>query len=123
MTALPGHPHSVAGRAADREAPPPAGVDSGGVETLPAVIEIRPLEAEEQLETELEHRGGPAPLPAVQTAALVAGGFVAGAATVALVRYAAGRPGRREPRRPDRRRVEVVSSRSFIVDVHVIDHR
>lgn len=92
------------------------------METLPAVIEIRPLEAEEQLETELEHRAGPA-VPAVHAAALVAGGFVAGAATVALVRYAAGRPGRREPRRRDLRRVEVVSSRSFIVDVHVIDHR
>jgi hypothetical protein len=71
-----------------------------------------------------------APVPAVQAAALAAGGFVAGAATVAVIsrrRFRAlsrgGRPGRRGLLRRRRRKGvvgEIVSSNSFLVDVHLI---
>ena len=62
----------------------------------------------------------PAPVPARQAAALAATGFVAGAATVAVVH-------RRRTRVPRRRRKkakgglgEIVSSNSFLVDVHLL---
>jgi len=60
----------------------------------------------------------PAPLPARQAAALAATGFAAGAVTVAVVT-------RRRARRPARKRKkgvvgEIVSSNSFLVDVHLL---
>jgi hypothetical protein len=60
--------------------------------------------------------------PEVKTAALAAaGGIVAGAATVAVVR-AAGRTAspRRRNRRALRRDQNIVASRSFLVDVHLL---
>jgi len=61
----------------------------------------------------------------VRTAALAAaGGLVAGAATVAVVRATRGssrRPAKRS--RPKQRPVNVVASRSFLVDVHVLGDR
>lgn len=66
------------------------------------------------------------PLPVlreeVKTAAIVAaGGVLAGAATVAAVRAVGGRNGplRRLGRRRERR-ANVVASRSFLVDVHLL---
>ncbi len=62
-----------------------------------------------------------AALPAVQAAAAAATGFVAGAATLALVRrrssrrLARGRAPRRAPQRQS-----IVDSRSFLVDVHLL---
>lgn len=81
---------------------------------------VRPLPTsyEEQPSTLLALR------PEVRTAALAAaGGVLAGAATVAAVRVVTGaaskvRPGRRLPRR--RERQNVVASRSFLVDVHLL---
>lgn len=69
-----------------------------------------------------------APLPVlsgeVKSAALAAaGGVLAGAATVAAVRaVSAVRPKSRVPRRISRRRDrrDVVASRSFLVDVHLL---
>ena len=67
------------------------------------VIEARPL----------------APVPAVQAAALAATGFVAGAATVAVV-------SRRRARKAAKKRRkalaigEIVSSNSFLIDVHLL---
>lgn len=60
-----------------------------------------------------------APLPAVQAAAVAATGFVAGAATVAVIRH---RQARRMARRRRRavERLPVVGSRSFLVDVHLL---
>ena len=63
--------------------------------------------------------------PEVRTAAIAAaGGVLAGAATVAAVRAVAGAAGRaRSPRRLGGRRRErqnVVASRSFLVDVHLL---
>jgi hypothetical protein len=65
-------------------------------------------------------------LPAVQAAAVAAGGFVAGAAVVGLVHrrqrrsgaLAKGRGGRRSGRASEL--VQVVGSRSFLVDVHLL---
>lgn len=60
----------------------------------------------------------------VRTAAIAAaGGVLAGAATVAAVRAVTGAAGRaRSPRRLGRRRERqnVVASRSFLVDVHLL---
>lgn len=62
--------------------------------------------------------------PEVRSAALAAaGGVLAGAATVAAVRAVSGAASRaRAPRRFPRRRREqnVVASRSFLVDVHLL---
>jgi len=59
----------------------------------------------------------------VRTAAIAAaGGIVAGAATVAAVRAVRGGPTRSAKRTGVRRRMErqVVASRSFLIDVHVL---
>jgi hypothetical protein len=61
----------------------------------------------------------PAAVPAVQAAALAATGFVAGAATVAVVSRRRGRPSRR--RRKKKGPIgEIVASNSFLVDVHLV---
>ncbi len=81
------------------------------VDGVPVLAEVRAIEVS---------RSGS--LPAVQTAVAVATGFVAGAATLALVR-------RHSSRRLDRARgrsrrgsegLSIVGSRSFLVDVHLI---
>jgi hypothetical protein len=79
-------------------------------ESVPVLSEVRTLAT-------------PAPviLPAVQAAAVAATGFVAGAATVALVRRHSARKLARA--RPPRRALDalpIVGSRSFLVDVHLI---
>jgi hypothetical protein len=79
-------------------------------ESVPVLSEVRTLAA-------------PAPvmLPAVQAAAVAATGFVAGAATVALVRRHSARKLARA--RSPRRAVDalpIIGSRSFLVDVHLI---
>jgi hypothetical protein len=88
--------------------------DENGVETvdgLPVLAEVRTIE-----------RASPTALPAVQAAAAAATGFVAGAATLALVRRRSARKLARARSGP-RRAVDmlpVVASRTFVVDVHVI---
>ena len=88
------------------------GVAEETVEGLPVLAEVRPLE--------------PAPrtaLPAVQAAAAAATGFVAGAATVALVRRRASRKVVRAQRSAPRRPIDmlpIVGSRTFLVDVHLV---
>jgi hypothetical protein len=84
------------------------------VDGVPVLAEVRPIER------------SPAALPAVQAAAAAATGFVAGAATIALVRRHHARKlarGQRMVGYVGRRGVEmlpIVGSRSFLVDVHVI---
>jgi hypothetical protein len=88
---------------------------------------------DDEVEPEFDVRPLPQPAPAgevsvwrgeVKTAALAAaGGLVAGAATVAVVR--ASRPSssrkRLSRRRRDRERpARIVASRSFLVDVHLL---
>lgn len=64
----------------------------------------------------------PAGSPAVQAAAVAATGLVAGAATVAAVRRVRtrGLPSVRRSRRA-RKPAAIVASRSFLVDVHLLD--
>jgi hypothetical protein len=66
----------------------------------------------------LEH-SEPAPLPARQAAALAATGFAAGAVTAAVVTR---RRAKRSPARKKKKGVvgEIVSSNSFLVDVHLL---
>jgi hypothetical protein len=63
----------------------------------------------------------PAQVPARQAAALAATSFVAGAATVAVVhRRRARAPSRRRRRKSKGMIGEIVSSNSFLVDVHLV---
>ena len=82
------------------------------VDGLPVLAEVRTVE-----------RVAPAALPAVQVAAVAATGFVAGAATVVLVKRRSARKmvrtGRGGPRRPADL-LPIAATRSFLVDVHVI---
>jgi hypothetical protein len=82
------------------------------VDGLPVLAEVRTIE-----------RPRPASLPAVQVAAVAATGFVAGAATVALVKRRTAKKLARNGRGGPRRAVDllpIAASRSFLVDVHVI---
>ena len=66
-------------------------------------------------------RASPASLPAVQAAAAAATGFVAGAATIALVkRRAAKKVARRSVPRRAADMLPIVASRTFLVDVHLV---
>jgi hypothetical protein len=86
-----------------------------GEQRLPAVAEVRVLEPER-----------PGANPARQAAAVAATGFVAGAATIAVVRRRRARPAPRRRRKASRRSPgqalgEVVTTRSFLVDVHLLN--
>jgi hypothetical protein len=79
------------------------------VDGVPVLAEVRAIEP-----------AVPSSLPAVQAAAVAATGFVAGAATLALVRRHSAR---KLARTRARRRVDalpIIGSRSFLVDVHLI---
>ena len=85
--------------------------DEESVQGVPVLAEVRPIER------------SPANLPAVQAAAVAATGFVAGAATIALVKRRAARKVARNSRGGSRRAVDllpIAASRSFLVDVHVL---
>jgi hypothetical protein len=62
----------------------------------------------------------PAAVPARQAAALAATGFVAGAATVAVVSRRRSRMPRRKRRKAKNGLGEIVASNSFLVDVHLL---
>ena len=90
------------------------------VDALPVVTEgrLRRLTAERE----------PAPLPArsrpvVQAAAVAAGSFAAGVAAAAVVHHKVSKRPRRLGRRSSTRGLPVVASRSFLVDVHLLDPR
>src|SRR3954471_23315207 len=98
---------------------PPAEPD---IETEPEVVDGVPVLAE------------PAPLPAprpvtevaVQAAAVAGASFVAGAGVVALLKNRRARKAALRIARGGRRRkgrIEVVGTRSFLVDVHFVDRR
>ncbi len=83
---------------------------AGTVEGVPVLAEVRAIQSH-----------SPVALPVVQAAAVAATGFVAGAATLALVRRHGARKLARS--RQPRRALEalpIVGSRSFLVDVHLI---
>jgi hypothetical protein len=82
------------------------------VDGLPVLAEVRTVE-----------RASPASLPAVQAAAVAGAGFVAGAATVALIKRRTARKIARNGRSGPRRAADmlpIAATRSFLVDVHVI---
>lgn len=82
------------------------------VDGLPVLAEVRAIEPASR-----------ATLPAVQAAAAAATGFVAGAATLALVRRHSTRKLARTQRKAPKRPVDmlpIVGSRTFLVDVHLI---
>ena len=62
----------------------------------------------------------PAPVPARQAAALAATGFVAGAATVAIVQRRKAKVAPRRGRKRKGKGLDVLSSSSFLVDVHLL---
>ena len=78
------------------------------VDGLPVLAEVRTIE-----------RVAPVALPAVQAAAAAATGFVAGAATLALVKRRSARKLARTQRRPINM-LPIVGSRTFVVDVHLV---
>ena len=78
------------------------------VDGLPVLAEVRTIE-----------RVAPVALPAVQAAAAAATGFVAGAATLALVKRRSARKLARTQRRPSDL-LPIVGSRTFLVDVHLV---
>ena len=80
------------------------------VDAVPVLAEVRAIE-----------RAAPSQLPVVQAAAVAATGFVAGAATLALVKRRGARKLARS--RGTRRTAEmlpIVGSRTFVVDVHLV---
>jgi hypothetical protein len=121
------------------EPPQPAAASQGQApdehaDSLPVIAgEARLLDAQRAAAAPAARPAG-AIMPAVQAAAVAAGGFVAGAAVVGLVhrrqrrshRLAAGRRGRRGQVRGERSAgvaselVQIVGSRSLLVDVHLL---
>jgi len=95
------------------------GTDAAGVgpeeevvDGLPVIAEVRTIE-----------RPSSASLPAVQAAAAAATGFVAGVATIALIKRRSSRKVARAGKNGSRRVADllpITASRSFLVDVHVI---
>jgi hypothetical protein len=81
------------------------------VDGLPVLAEVHPIEPAQR-----------AALPAVQAAAAAATGFVAGAATVAIVRRRSARKVVRQRSAPRRAAdmLPIVGSRTFLVDVHLL---
>jgi hypothetical protein len=94
----------------DVDGPVPAAETAETVEAVPVLAEVRAIQSH-----------SPVALPAVQAAAVAATGFVAGAATLALVRrHSARKLARRSPPRRALDALPIVGSRSFLVDVHLI---
>ena len=110
-------PEAAASEAAEPTAAAPdersaADSEEEVVDGFPVLAEVRTVE-----------RASPVSLPAVQAAAAAATGFVAGAATVALVRRRHARKLARHSKNGSRRVADllpITASRSFLVDVHVI---
>ncbi len=113
----------MSGHESTQQGPAPI-VDADVVEDA----EAAPIVAEETVqgvpvlaEVHAIQTHSPVSLPAVQAAAVAATGFVAGAATLALVRRHTARKLART--RGPRRALDalpIVGSRSFLVDVHLI---
>jgi len=102
--------HENNGQPAESEVNGQAAEYEETVDGLPVLAEVRTIE-----------RASPGSLPAVQAAAAAATGFVAGAATIALVkRRAAKKVARRSVPRRAADMLPIVASRTFLVDVHLV---
>jgi hypothetical protein len=94
----------------DLDHQPEAAAAGEQVEAVPVLAEVRSIATPSA-----------AMLPAVQAAAVAATGFVAGAATLALVkRHTARKLARTRQSRRALDALPIVGSRSFLVDVHLI---
>ncbi len=94
------------------ETAPVAGAEEETVDGMPVLSEVRAVD-----------RVSPASLPAVQAAAAAATGFVAGAATIAIVRRRSARKLARAGRGGPRRAVDmlpIVGTRTFLIDIHLV---
>jgi hypothetical protein len=122
------------------EASATASGDGKAGDALPVLAQEATVVTDYRFAGELSRGRASAAIPAVQAAAVAAGGFVAGAAVVGLVarrqRHAAalakGRRAGRRLARGGRRRggapsagelVQIVGSRSLLVDVHLLGGR
>jgi hypothetical protein len=88
------------------------GVAEETVDGLPVLSEVRTIEPVP-----------PTVLPAVQAAAAAATGFVAGAATITLLRRRHSRRLARSARSGPRRAVDmlpIVGTRTFLIDIHLV---
>ena len=99
---------------------PEIGADEEVVEGLPVLADVRAIEPVAP-DVRAIAPVSLAALPAVRAAAAAATGFVAGAATIALLRR---RTARRVARAKTGRRLpgglQIAGTRSFLVDVHLI---
>jgi hypothetical protein len=90
------------------QAGPGSGISEETVDGIPVLAKVRAIEP-----------ATVAQLPAVHAAAVAASGFLAGAATLALVKRHHARKQRHAPRRAIDL-LPVVGTRTFLVDVHLI---
>ena len=140
VSAFPQHEPPAGGSSEDRA---PGGASAGEgeeIDALPVLADAATVVPSYPFSGELSRNPSVVTLPAVQAAAVAAGGFVAGAAVVGLVtrrqRQAAalskGRRGRRRLGRARRGRksssaaeelVQIVGSRSLLLDVHLLGGR
>jgi hypothetical protein len=107
--------HTPEEAASDRTDAAGAEPEAEIVDGLPVLAEVRAID-----------RPSSASLPAVQAAAVAATGFVAGAATIALIKRRAARRTPRNGKTGSRRPADllpIAASRSFLVDVHVIGNQ
>jgi hypothetical protein len=81
------------------------------------VVDGLPVPAEPSV---MEEQAAGAIVPARQAAALAATGFVAGVTTVAVVRGARSRRAARKRKKKGGALGEIVSSNSFLIDVHLL---
>ncbi len=119
---------------------PATGAEQQPGDRLPVLAQEATVVQEYRLGREMSRGRAAGAIPAVQAAAVAAGGFVAGAAVVGLVsrrqRHSAalakGRGAGRGLKRGGRRRggpssagelVQIVGSRSLLVDVHLLGGR
>jgi hypothetical protein len=97
---------------------PNGGVSPEGEDDTVEVVDGLPVVANQ---TRILEHSEPAPLPARQAAALAATGFACGAVTAAVVTR---RRAKRSPARRAKKKKgvvgEIVSSNSFLVDVHLL---
>jgi hypothetical protein len=88
-----------------------AELDAEVVDGLPVVADAGPVEAAPEARL---------PVPAVQAAALAATGFAVGVTTAAVVTHRARKRALRRRRKKVGALGEIVSSNSFLVDVHLL---
>ncbi len=136
MSASPHADSSQAGLPDEEAFGGPIGGDTEEIDALPVLVDGAGVVHAHRSGAELGSAG--AMIPAVQAAAVAAGGFVAGAAVVGLVHrrqrrsgaLIKGRKGGRRLSRGGRRTapsagelVQIVGSRSLLVDVHLLGGR